>query len=204
MKIIVFGNNDVSQLAKFYIENDTEDTFECYCVDDDFQKNNETLHWSGVLDKYDRDECKIFAPLYDNKLREKKAKQVKNAGFQLYSYVSSKAAVFSPVGENCFVMENNVIQPFVSIGDNIIMWSGNHIGHHSTIHDNVFFSSHVVLSGHCKVEKYCWFGVNSTIRDHVNIAEGTFVAMSSSVISNTEPYKKYIGNPAKQYGNVEK
>lgn len=202
-KVIVFGNNDVSQLAKFYIEKDTDYKFICFCVDDGFETSEETKSWSYVKDNFDRQEFSFFVPLYNNKLREIKSLQVKDAGFKLISIVSSKATIWSDVGENCFIMENNVIQPFVAIGNNIIMWSGNHIGHHSTIKDNVFFSSHVVLSGHCVVEPYSWFGVNSTIRDHVHIGEGTFVAMSSSVISNTEPYKKYIGNPAKIYGNVE-
>lgn len=203
-KIIIFGNNDVSQLAKFYIQNDTKNEFCAFCVDDGFEEKGQTINWKKIKNEYDREQYEFMVPLYDNKLREQKTKQVKDAGFKLFSYVSSKATVWSPVGENCFIMENNVIQPFVSVGNNVIMWSGNHIGHHSKIADNVFFSSHVVLSGHCVVESYSWLGVNSTIRDHVTIAEGTFVAMSSAIMANTEPYKKYMGNPAKHYGNVER
>jgi acetyltransferase-like isoleucine patch superfamily enzyme len=122
-------------------------------------------------------------------------------GYELISYVSSKSSVFSPVGENCFIMEDNTIQPFVKVGNNIIMWSGNHIGHHSVIEDNNFLSSHVVVCGHCHIKSFCWIGVNSSIRDHIVLEEGTFVAMSSMVTKNTKPYKKYTGVPAKEYGD---
>ena len=54
-------------------------------------------------------------------------------------YVSSKASVwpgFKP-GENCFILEDNTMQPFVVIGDNVTLWSGNHIGHHARIGDQL-------------------------------------------------------------------
>ena len=51
------------------------------------------------------------------------------------------------VGENTFVFEYNVIQPFVKIGNNVVLWSGNHIGHHVVIADHCFITSHVVISG---------------------------------------------------------
>jgi acetyltransferase-like isoleucine patch superfamily enzyme len=118
-------------------------------------------------------------------------------------YISSKAVVLTKkIGYNNFIMENNVMQPYVEIGNNNIFWSGNHIGHHSIIKNNIFFSSHVVLSGKCIVEDFCWFGVNSCIRDSTTIAEGSFIAMGSVVTKKTKPYKKYTGNPAKEYGDV--
>ena len=112
-----------------------------------------------------------------NRLRAEVFQKVKASGYECISYVSSKATVFpeTPIGENCFILEDNTIQPFASVGDNVVLWSGNHIGHHGEIKDHVMFSSHVVLSGHCAVEPYSYFGVNATIRDGLAIAEGTFV-----------------------------
>jgi acetyltransferase-like isoleucine patch superfamily enzyme len=101
------------------------------------------------------------------------------------------------IGENCFIFEDNTIQPFVTIGNNVVMWSGNHIGHHSVIKDNVFFTSHVVLSGHCTVEPYSWLGVNATIRDGLTIAEGSLVAMGACLTKNTKSWGVYMGMPAK-------
>lgn len=211
MNVIIFGTNDCAALASFYFSKDTEHTVVGFCVDEDFLPEDRMFHGKSVktLEEWSNDpdhnpiRTYFFCPLYDNKLRERKYNEIKKAGYDFVSYVSSKATVWSPVGENCFVMEDNTIQPFVSIGNNVIMWSGNHIGHHSDIADNVFISSHVVISGHCEVKKYCWLGVNSTLRDHIVLEEGTFVAMATSVHKNTKPYKMYFGNPAKAIKDVE-
>ena len=56
-----------------------------------------------------------------------------------------------PHGDNCFILEDNTVQPFVRIGSNVTLWSGNHIGHDSTIGDHCFISSHVVVSGHVDI-----------------------------------------------------
>jgi len=133
-----------------------------------------------------------------NRLRESIYHHIKAKGYSLINYVSPKATVFpgTPIGDNCFILEDNTIQPFTTIGNDVVMWSGNHIGHHSVIKDHVFFASHVVLSGHCIVEPFSFFGVNSTIRDGVHIAEGSLIAMSASIVKDTEPWGVYKGSPA--------
>ena len=126
--------------------------------------------------------------------------KIKEKGFQLISYVSSRATVFpgAKIGENCFILEDNTIQPFTPIGNNVVLWSGNHIGHHGIVKDHVFFTSHVVLSGHCEVEPYCFFGVNATIRDYTHIAEGSLIAMGACITRDTEAWGVYKGSPAKK------
>jgi len=48
------------------------------------------------------------------------------------------------------------------------------------------------------VEPYCFFGVNATIRNAVTIAEGSLIAMSASVVKDTEPWGIYKGVPARK------
>jgi sugar O-acyltransferase (sialic acid O-acetyltransferase NeuD family) len=206
MKIIIFGTNEVSCLAKYYLERDSDHKPCFFCLDAEYAKESSLENIPIICYEeinLPKEEYAFFVPLYDNKLRQIKSESVLSKGYSLISYISSKANVMTnKIGHNCFVMENNVIQPYVEIGNNNIFWSGNHIGHHSVIKDNVFFSSHVVLSGKCLVEDYCWFGVNSCIRDSITISEGSFIAMGSVVTKKTKPYKKYTGNPAKEYGDV--
>ncbi len=68
-----------------------------------------------------------------NRLRAEKFAAVKTLGYECARYVSSKAFTWPglTMGENAFIMEANVVQPFASIGANTIIWSGNHIGHHA-------------------------------------------------------------------------
>ncbi len=205
-KVIIFGIQDFAELAHYYLENDSEHEVVAFCVNekyipkDNFFKNLPIVSFEAVEKIYPPSEYVFFAPMSPqqmNRLRENVYNDIKQKGYKLISYISSKATTFdNAIGDNCFILENNTIQPFTSIGNNVILWSGNHIGHHSVIKNHVMFTSHVVLSGHCVIENYCTLGVNATIRDGVTIAEGTFVAMAASIIKNTEPWGLYKGNPA--------
>src|SRR4029077_8154599 len=84
-----------------------------------------------------------------NKAREAKVREAEAKGYTLASHISPRAVAWSQfkLHPNTIIMENNVIQPYVSVGRNVIMWSGNHVGHHSSICDNCFIASHAVISG---------------------------------------------------------
>jgi sugar O-acyltransferase (sialic acid O-acetyltransferase NeuD family) len=212
-KVIIFGTNDLAELSHFYLTNDT--TFEVvgftihkkYIKNSHFQpRESETKYpiipFEEIEISHPPTDYLLFAPMTGTKMNENRKNvyfEGKNKGYRFISYVSSKATILnSKIGENCFILENNTIQPFVEIGNNVIMWSGNHIGHHGKIDSHCFFTSHVVLSGHCHVKERCWFGVNSTIRDGLTIEEGTLVAMGSLITKNTESFGFYLGNPAKK------
>jgi len=207
--IVVFGIQDFASLAHFYLTHDTTYRVVAFSVSKDYMPNERTFEGLPVVpfeeieEQYGPSRCHFFAPMAPrkmNKIRESIYNQIKNKGYECISYVSSKATVFpgAAFGENCFILEDNTIQPFTPIGNNVVLWSGNHIGHHGVIKDHVMFTSHVVLSGHCTVEPYCFFGVNATIRDGLHIAEGSFIAMGACVTRDTEPWGVYMGSPAKK------
>ena len=208
MDVIIFGCTDTAQLAHYYLTNDSIYNVVCFTVNEKYMPLQNKLcelpiiPFENITELYPTSTYKMFVPMtgkYMNKLREKIYYECKNLGYQLISYISSKATVLTEnIGENCFILEDNTIQPFVTIGNNCVFWSGNHIGHHSIIKDHVFFTSHVVLSGHCTVNSYCWFGVNATIRNALDIGEGTLAAMSASIVKNTDEWSIYMGIPAKK------
>jgi sugar O-acyltransferase (sialic acid O-acetyltransferase NeuD family) len=129
-----------------------------------------------------------------NRTRETFYHEAKRKGYRLLTYVSSKATVWShDIGDNCFVLEDNTIQPFVKIGNNVVMWSGNHIGHHSTIQDHCFLSSHVVISGHVQVGPYCFIGVNAAIRENICLGESCIIGAGALIMKSTKDREVYIG-----------
>lgn len=205
-KVIVFGIQDFAELAHYYLTNDSAHEVVAFSVNAQYLpeersfKGLPVLAFEDIALHFPPSEYQFFAPMAPvkmNRLREEIYHAIKAKGYEMISYVSSKATLFdNPIGDNCFILENNTIQPFTTIGNNVILWSGNHIGHHSVIKDHIMFTSHVVMSGHCTIENYATLGVNATIRDGITIAEGTFVAMAASIIKNTEPWGLYKGNPA--------
>lgn len=211
-KVVIFGIQDFASLAHFYLKHDTPHEVVAFSVTRDYMpmegkfEGLPVIPFEEIESSLSPNDHEFFAPMshkHMNKLRQGIYEQIKAKGYSLISYISSKATIFpdTPVGDNCFILEDNTIQPFVKIGNNVVLWSGNHIGHHSTIKDHVLFTSHVVLSGHCTVEPYSFFGVNATIRDGVTIAEGSLIAMSASITRDTEPWGVYKGIPA-QKGSV--
>jgi len=207
-RVVIFGILDTAELAHFYLTHDSKFEVVAFTVNQEYLKENAfrglpVVPFEEVEKFYPTDSFQFFAPLTGrkmNKNREKVYTEAKRKGYRFISYISSKATLFpeARIGENCFILEDNTIQPFTTIGNNVVLWSGNHIGHHGRINDHVFFTSHVVMSGHCEIGAYSFFGVNATIRDFIKIAEGTLVAMSASVTKDTEPWGVYIGSPARK------
>ena len=206
-KIIIFGVLDTAELAHFYLTHDSEHEVVAFTVNQEYLKETEfkglpVVAFEDIEKVFPPAEFQFFAPMTGknmNRNREKIYLEAKSKGYKCVSYISSKATTFNnEIGENCFILEDNTIQPFTKIGNNCVFWSGNHIGHHGEIKDHVFFTSHVVLSGHCVIESYCFFGVNATIRDYMHIAEGTLVAMAAAITKPTEAWGVYVGNPAEK------
>lgn len=206
-KLIIVGDSVFAQIASEYFTHDSPYQVVAFSVEKAFLKKEKLLGLPVVpfedLEKlFSPSEHKVFVAIAYrelNRVRTRLYLQVKKKGFPIISYLSSKAFVWknAEIGENCFIFENNVIQPFVKIGNNVILWSGNHIGHHSVIRDNCFISSQVVVSGFCEIGENCFLGVNCCLADGLKIARDCIIGAGAVVIKNTEPGKVYVGNPAK-------
>ncbi len=206
-KVVIFGTLDTAELANYYLTNDSIYEVVAFTVNKQYL-NEETfcglpvVPFENIEDFYSPEDFYLFVPMTGvkmNTIREKIYLEGKEKGYEYISYVSSKATTFgNKIGENCFILEDNTIQPFTTIGNNVVLWSGNHIGHHGKIEDHVFFTSHIVMSGHCHIKERAWIGVNSTIRDFVTIGEECLIAMGSLITKSTEDYSFYLGSPAKK------
>jgi acyl-[acyl carrier protein]--UDP-N-acetylglucosamine O-acyltransferase len=127
-------------------------------------------------------------------VRAEKYFQAKAMGYSLASYVSSHCTYLSKnsPGDNCFILEDNTIQPFVKIGNNVTLWSGNHIGHDSVIDDHCFLASHIVVSGHVHIGSYCFLGVNATLRNSIVIAPNTLIGAGALIMKDTAEKDVYV------------
>jgi sugar O-acyltransferase (sialic acid O-acetyltransferase NeuD family) len=207
MNVVVFGAGDIAELAHFYLTRDSPWRPVAFTVDAAYVRETSfcgapVVAFEEIQQRFDPADHHMFVAIsYSqvNALRAAKYYEAKRKGYKLISYVSSRATYYGQeIGDNCFIFEDNTIQPFTKIGSNVTMWSGNHIGHHSTIGDHCFISSHVVVSGGVIIEPYCFLGVNSTLRDHVRLGEKTVVAMGALVTRDCEANSVYVGSPAQR------
>jgi sugar O-acyltransferase (sialic acid O-acetyltransferase NeuD family) len=200
--IVIFGAGDIARLAHFYFSTDSGHTVVGFTVDAAYRSGDTfqdlpLVPFDQVAAKYPPSDYKMFVALSYakmNQVRAAKYAEARALGYELVSYVSSRCSFLSqyPHGDNCFILEDNTVQPFVHLGSNVTLWSGNHIGHDSSIGDHSFISSHVVVSGHVEIGSHCFIGVNATLRNNIRIAEFTLVGAGALIMKNTTPRSVFV------------
>lgn len=194
-EVIIFGGGETALLAYEYFTHDSDYQVIAFAMDKEYIKEQE-IYGLPVIDiddaekKYPVDKYKGFVAASSTKLnrvRRDLYNRVKSKGYQLVSYVSSKAFVWHNViiGDNCFILEDNTLQPFTEVGNNVVMWSGNHLGHRSVINDHCFIASHCVISGFCEIGESSFIGVNATLENDVRIGEDNFIGAGAIIRKNS-------------------
>ena len=204
--LVLVGAGEFAQIACEYFEHDSDRDVAAFSVEREYLAQTrlagrpvvayETLEASHLPAEFD---VFVAVPASQlNRLRTRLYRDAKRRGYRLASYVSSRAFVWrnAEVGENSFIFEANVIQPFVRIGNNCVLWSGNHVGHRTVVHDHVFVASHAVISGYCEIGESSFVGVNTTFNDHVKVAPDNVIGAGALVTRDTEPGRVYVGSPA--------
>lgn len=201
-KIVIFGAGKIADEAYFYLTNDSPHEVVAFTVDGDHLDATEKLGlpviaFENVAHDYPPSDFKMFVAVgYQdlNKFRARKYEEAKAKGYELISYVSSRASNFGGVdiGDNCFVLEFATIQPCASIGNDVFIWSGNHVGHHASVGDHCYIAGNVVISGNTKIEPYCFIGVSATLGHEITVGAESFIGAGSLVTKNAEPKSVYI------------
>jgi sugar O-acyltransferase (sialic acid O-acetyltransferase NeuD family) len=132
-----------------------------------------------------------------NRLRAAKYAEAKAKGYELISYVSSKATTWPglAVGDNCFVYENSAIGPFVTIGNDVVI-ANSSIAHESIIGDHAFLAAHAVVLGSVTIGPYSILGANSTCRHGITIGEACVVGAGAVVNKSIPDRAVYVSKPA--------
>jgi sugar O-acyltransferase (sialic acid O-acetyltransferase NeuD family) len=192
--VVIFGTGEIAELAYYYMTNDSDLEIVAFTADGEFIKADQFLNkplvaFEEIEKHYPSAEYDMHVALSYSKLnliREQKYHAAKAKGYQLVSYVCSRSVYWNDltIGDNCFILENQTIQPTVKIGNNVMIWSGNHLGHGCKIKDHTYLSSHICISGHTIIGERCFIGVNSTFKDFITVGNRVFVAMGASVTKN--------------------
>ncbi len=211
-KALLFGSSGQAEVMDFLLTHDSDYEVVAFTSTRDFLDSptkfgRPFVAFEEVQNLYPPSEYDMHIAVgyqNQNQTREKFCRLAKEKGYKLLTYISSRCTNYAKkIGENCFIFEDNTIQPFVEIGDNCILWSGNHIGHHSIVESNVFISSHVVVSGHCIIGHHSFLGVNSTLRDGITLGPFTTLGAGCLIVRNTEANQTLIGTKATVYEKKE-
>jgi sugar O-acyltransferase (sialic acid O-acetyltransferase NeuD family) len=189
--------------VKFYLDHDSDHEVVAFTVNEANLPEDRTLAglpvlaFEEVVERYPPGDHAMFVAVgyrNVNQVRAELCGQARELGYELISYVCSRATHWgdTKIGDNCFIFEDNTIQPFVTIGDGVVLWSGNHIGHHASIGDYCFVTSQVVVSGHTKIGPYSFVGVNATLRDDITIGRSNVIGAGALIMKSTQDDEVYV------------
>jgi sugar O-acyltransferase (sialic acid O-acetyltransferase NeuD family) len=201
-KVVLFGAGSLAEVVHFYLTHDSPHQVVAFTVHQSHLKATEfhglpVVPFETLEQTYPPGEFKMYVAVGYLKLNTVRAaiyQEARNKGYELITYINSKCTHWgdTKIGDNCFIFEDNTIQPFVTIGNNVSLWSGNHIGHHVTIGDHCSITSHVVVSGHVKIGTHCFIGVNATIRDQVTIGNSCIIGAGSLIMRPCRDKEVYV------------
>lgn len=204
--LLIIGGGAIARLAKFYFERDTPYRVAAFAVDAAFC-HSDTFEGAPLLTieaataQFPPADCDAFVAIgyaQMNRVRAQKYEQMKQCGYRLATYISPHCTYLSQfeTGDNCFILEDNTIQPFVRIGNNVYLWSGNHIGHDVHLADHVYVTSQVVIAGFTQVGAYSFLGVNATLRDSIVLGERTLAGAGAVLLKNTAAGSVWVPPPS--------
>jgi acetyltransferase-like isoleucine patch superfamily enzyme len=201
--IVVFGAGQIAEVAKVYLDAHSSDRIVGFTVDADYRKSDTfqghpLVAWEKLEQTFPPGAVKLLGPLSYRKLNEFRRDRYlegKARGYSFASFIHPASQVHaSEIGENCFILEANVIQPFVRIGTSVMMWSGNHIGHHAQIGDYCFISTHVGIGSNVRLGERCFLSGKVGIDSGIEIGAGCFLG-GGAVIKKKLPPESVVPGP---------
>ena len=204
-KVVIFGTSPAAIQCHFDLTHDSTREVVAFTVDRNFIKEQELLGlpvvpFEEVESIYPPANFDMFVAVYAgrvNRTRAEKYTQAKAKGYELITFVSSRAITYPGmvIGDNCFISEGAICRPFLEIGNDVLVMSGAFLGHYSTIKEHCFIAAHATILGGTTVEPYCVIGANATIVDDVTVARECIVGAGVVINEDTQEKGVYRVNP---------
>jgi sugar O-acyltransferase (sialic acid O-acetyltransferase NeuD family) len=207
MDVVIFGIAPQSSVTWHMLTRSGRHKVVGFTVDAAF-RNGDTFHdlpvvnFEAVASIFPPATCKMIVPLGwkgMNRLRERKALEAQEKGYDLLSFVANSAIVppeFTAL-PNTIIQEGVVIAPFATVGANCSIRTGSIISHHVTIGDLCLVAPGVTISGHATIGGRAVLGAGSVVRAGVTVAQGCFIGAGAVVVSDTRENGVYLGVPAR-------
>jgi sugar O-acyltransferase (sialic acid O-acetyltransferase NeuD family) len=194
--LVIFGAGQIAEVAKVYIDAHSEHRIVGFTVDAQFANSDSfaglpLVAWDRLAEFFPPDQVELLGPLSYrrmNELRRDRYIEGKARNYRFASFIHPHSHIYTrDIGENCFILEANVIQPFVKIGNNVMIWSSNHLGHHCVVGDHCFIASHVGIAGSARIGERCFLGGKVGISNGVTVGDACFLGVGVRVMKDLPP-----------------
>lgn len=189
-QIVLFGLGMIADVAYHHIVRDAAFEIAAFACDGDWldaarhsrlgQLGVPVVAFESIEDSYPPDAYAMFVAIgYHelNQLRADRCRQATAKGYELVSYVSTRAdcGPWAKIGKNCLILDGVGVQPGVSIGDNVSLWNNTLIGHHSNIGDHCWIAAGTTIGGKATLGERCFVGLGATIAGDLLIGAESFI-----------------------------
>jgi sugar O-acyltransferase (sialic acid O-acetyltransferase NeuD family) len=206
LKVVIFGAAELASLAWFALTTDSQHHVVGFAVDRPYLRERQkhglpVIPFDELESQFSPDGTAIVAPLgleITGGLAVKRRTLAREAGYASLSYVSSRA-IASPdlrFGENCFIFDGVVAEPFVNIGDDVVIRGGCHLSHNVAISNGCFLAPRVTLGGGVRIGERCFIGIGAIVQSQVRVASGCIVTAGARLTRDTAADGVYDGAPA--------
>ena len=198
--IVIFGTGQIADVAKVYIDTFGPGRVVGFTIDEDRLTTNEhcglpVIGWERLEARFPPDKVKIIGPLSYQRLNDFRRERHLEGRARGYSFASfihpSVQNLAETIGENAFILENCILQPFVRIGDGCMIWTACHIGHHTTIDDYCFLSSQVGVASSVHIGAGCLIGGQVGIDNALSIGAHSYI-QSRAIIRRNIPAESVV------------
>lgn len=161
---------------------------------DDFDKA--AIKFSPELPKHD-----IFIAIGDNKVRERLAARVQEAGFNLVSLVHQSAVLSESAeisGVGVLVMPSVVVNACARVEAGAILNTACVIEHECVVGAFAHISVGAKLAGNVRVGARCLLGINSCVLPNLSLADECVLGGGSVLVKNADEKGVYVGVAARR------
>lgn len=189
-KLFIYGVGGLADYAGYVFENDSDYEVAGFCIEKNYLKKNpvdstETKVFEEIEEELLQENTFLFIAVGNNLIRERIYTMAKKKGIKMATYISTKASTWANLetGDNCFIGEGSVIQPFVKIGSNSILF-GARIGHHCALGNHILLSG-PTIGGNVKIGNFSFLGLNTVVLQNLEIGPKNIIGMGVAIKAST-------------------
>jgi len=206
-KLIIFGLTEMSKIATYYFEKDSDYEVVAYTVEAAYKEFDSFLDkpvyvFETLEQQFPPEYYELFVaigPTQMSGIRKKICLAAKGKGYILASYVSSRAVCNSTIGENSFIADMAVVNPYVEIGMGNYIWEYCYVGNDSKIGNFNYFAPHSVVGTYCEIQDQVILGMGAVVNTRIVVRNESMIGASCYISKDTKESGVYGEKSSKLY-----
>lgn len=202
-KLVIFGLKNYAEIVHYYFTHDSDYAVAAFSVDGAYLKET-TFEGLPVVpfEEVDRHfpptEHDVFVAVGIAGVNSRRAAKVVEAaakGYQLASFISSKADIpyGFEAGPNSAVMERVQIMPRVTIGQNTVIWNRTLLSYDTHVGDHCWIVA-CTLGEKVFVGDNTFIGINATVSSTVTVGKRNIIGAGALIMRDTQDDEVYRGD----------